>query len=187
MSKILIFARSLNNVIGLKDTIPWYIKEDMLFFKCKTINNIVIMGRKTFESLGNKPLSNRYNIVISKSLFSSYSSTSYSFDTTYKNLVYVKTIENALYFIKDINEELKNKNIIEKDIYFIGGVSIYKEAISYCDEIYETVLNKIIAGDTKFSISNTEQGFIPWNLLSTQQLSENNIQYIRNHYKRILL
>jgi dihydrofolate reductase len=185
MSKILIFARSLNNIIGLKDTIPWHIKEDMQFFKYKTTNNIVVMGRKTFETLGNKPLPNRINIVVSKTLFKSYSSMDlYSFEN---KIIYTKTIAKTLCFLNDINEELKKKKQIEKDIYFIGGVSIYKEAIGYCDEIYETVLNKIIAGDTKFSITDTEQGILPWDLLSTQRFTENDIEYNRNHYKRIIL
>ena len=61
-----IAAMSLNRVIGAGNQIPWHLPEDFKWFKRMTSGNVVIMGRKTFASLGNKPLPNRINIVLSR-------------------------------------------------------------------------------------------------------------------------
>lgn len=121
----LVAAVDSKNGIGLNGKMPWgYINEDMEFFRGLTTGSTVIMGRVTFESLGNKPLPNRKNIVIS-----SEANVAYYFK--YNNLFYESSLENTL--LRLLNEE---------QIFIIGGESIYKKAIDYADRIFLTHIDK---------------------------------------------
>lgn len=123
----LIAAVDSKNGIGLNGKMPWgYIKDDMAFFKKTTTGFPVIMGRITFQSLGEKTLPNRKNIVIS-------SKKNLEYLKTYDNLSYESSFENAL-----------DKLLLEKhkQIFVIGGESIYKKAIDYADIIYLTHIDK---------------------------------------------
>ena len=121
----LVAAVDSKNGIGLNGKMPWgHIREDMEFFRGLTTGSTVIMGRVTFESLGNKPLPNRKNIVIS-----SEANVAYYFK--YDNLFYESSLENAL--LRLLNEE---------QIFIIGGESIYKKAIDYADRIFLTHIDK---------------------------------------------
>ena len=121
----LVAAVDSKNGIGLNGKMPWgHIREDMEFFRGLTTGSTVIMGRVTFESLGNKPLPNRKNIVIS-----SEANVAYYFK--YNNLFYESSLENAL--LRLLNEE---------QIFIIGGESIYKKAIDYADRIFLTHIDK---------------------------------------------
>ena len=121
----LVAAVDSKNGIGLNGKMPWgHIKEDMEFFRGLTTGSTVIMGRVTFESLGNKPLPNRRNIVIS-----STANVAYYFK--YDNLFYESSLENALLRL-----------LSENQIFIIGGESIYKKAIDYADRIFLTHIDK---------------------------------------------
>ena len=120
-----IAAASSNNVIGIKNKLPWHIPEDLKFFKNKTRGQTVIMGRKTFESLGS-PLPERKNIVISRSQ---------SFDGT----VRADTIDEAIK--KAQAEEQPN------EIFIIGGGEIYKQSLNKVQKIYLTRIHKNYEGD----------------------------------------
>ena len=121
----LIAAVDSKNGIGLNGKMPWgHIREDMEFFRGLTTGSTVIMGRVTFESLGNKPLPNRKNIVIS-----STANVAYYFK--YDNLFYESSLENALLRL-----------LHENQIFIIGGESIYKKAIDYADRIFLTHIDK---------------------------------------------
>ena len=121
----LVAAVDSKNGIGLNGKMPWgYINEDMEFFRGLTTGSTVIMGRVTFESLGNKPLPNRKNIVIS-----STANVAYYFK--YDNLFYESSLENALLRL-----------LSENQIFIIGGESIYKKAIDYADRIFLTHIDK---------------------------------------------
>lgn len=121
----LVAAVDSKNGIGLNGKMPWgHIKEDMEFFRGLTTGSTVIMGRVTFESLGNKPLPNRRNIVIS-----STANVAYYFK--YDNLFYESSLENALLRL-----------LSENQIFIIGGESIYKKAIDYADRIFLTHIYK---------------------------------------------
>ena len=93
--------------IGKNNKLPWKCKEDMLFFKNMTSNNIVIMGRNTFESIGKKPLKNRINIVLSNTLKQT---------KEYDNLFICENLKNVLNICKKENN---------KEIFIIGGQKIY--------------------------------------------------------------
>lgn len=127
---ILIVGIAENNVIGNKGQLPWRISEDLKLFKQFTENNVVIMGRKTWDSIPEKfkPLPNRVNIVVSRSVQELEGATVYN------------SIETAL-------EEAKKT---EKDIFFIGGSGIYKEGMQYCDHLYISHITGEYEGDTYF-------------------------------------
>ena len=121
----LIAAVDSKNGIGLNGKMPWgHIKEDMEFFRKMTTGFTVIMGRCTFESLGNKPLPDRRNIVIS-------STPNLVYYSRYHNIFYEFSLEDAII-----------KLLREKEIFIIGGESIYKRAIYYADTIYLTHIDK---------------------------------------------
>lgn len=118
----LIFATSRNNVIGVDNDIPWHSPTDMFLFRSITLNKTIIMGRKTFESINSKPLKDRTNIVISKTL---------NKVTPYSNLIIVESLTQAL-------EVAKEKN---KETFIIGGKRLLEEGIRFCDKVYHTVID----------------------------------------------
>lgn len=122
----LIVAYAKNNVIGLNGKIPWNIKSEQKRFKDLTTNNVVIMGRKTFEEI-EKPLPNRYTIVISNTK---------KFE--YDNCTTVSSLKEALEISKG------------KDVYISGGYAIYKEAIDIVDKMYITEIDLDVKGDVFF-------------------------------------
>jgi len=122
-----IVACSINNVIGLKGTIPWHIKEDLQRFKQLTTGNPVIMGRKTFESMG-APLIARPNCIITH-------------NPCYiapKECLIIGDIRMAIKYYQDQGYE---------DIFIIGGEEIYKQSIQYINKIYLTKINMLVDGD----------------------------------------
>ena len=112
--------------IGYKGNLLVNIPEDMRFFRDKTKGNIVIMGRKTYDSLPSKPLPYRTNIVITSKV------DNYMTD---KN----GTIFASMNFIKTLLNILPSK--FPLDVYIIGGGYIYKELLPYCDNAYVTKIN----------------------------------------------
>lgn len=139
----LIAAMSLNRVIGQKGELPWSMPNDMKFFMNTTNGHPVIMGRKTFESLG-RPLKNRLNVIVTRN----------------KNL----KIENCT-ITSSIQDALKislNKN---QDVFVIGGEEIYNLALPFADQILLTVIETIVStGDAFFpSISDKD-----WQLVDTK-------------------
>lgn len=122
----IIVAYSNNLLIGKDNSIPWHISNDLKRFKKLTTGNVIIMGRKTFESLGSKPLPNRTNIVISSKLNTSNS---------------VKVYKNLIEALND------HKN---KKIFLIGGYSIYKEGLNFASHLEITEIDISLEGDTYF-------------------------------------
>jgi dihydrofolate reductase len=132
MKLSIIVAASENNAIGKNNQMLWNLPEDMRFFKNTTWGLPVIMGRKTFEALGNKPLPGRFNIVISRR--SGF--TSQSPDVQYTDSL-MKAIELA-------------KKMDAKEAFIGGGGQIYKESILICDTIYMTRVFTHLEGDAFF-------------------------------------
>lgn len=125
----LIFAKSKNNVIGQNNSMPWYIPEELSFFKKKTLNKVIIMGKNTFDSLGGQTLPNRINIVISRTLTPQ--------DIKDKNFLIYKSLEEAIISYKD------------SEIFIIGGTKLANYAIekNYIKNIFMTIVDIIINGD----------------------------------------
>ena len=123
----IIVAIAQNGTIGHKNALLGHIKEDMRFFRTTTSGHPVIMGRKTFESLGCKPLPKRTNIVISRS------------EREYEGALLAHSLEEAVRMAGD-----------DSEIFIIGGAQIYKEALSIADRLYITRVERDYEGDTSF-------------------------------------
>lgn len=125
----LIVATSLNGVIGKNNKILWNIPDDLRYFKNKTLGSSIIMGRKTFESIG-KPLPKRENIVITSNK-----------NYRKKGVIVVDSLEKAIRKCNHLNE-----------IFIIGGQKVYEEALDLkvVEKIYQTLINKEIPGDRVF-------------------------------------
>jgi dihydrofolate reductase len=137
----LIFARDKNNLIGNKNSLPWHIPDDLKHFKAITMGNDVVMGRKTYESIG-KPLPNRKNWVLTGK------KSSESFN---------------LNFINDYKIILEQNNIFpEKEFFIIGGAEIYKLFLPHANKMYVTEIDDFFGGDTYFPDYNHYE----WNLTS---------------------
>ena len=121
-----IVAMSENRVIGKDNKLPWRIPEDLKKFKSLTQHHTVIMGRKTYESIG-KPLPNRRNIVVTKTLMQPVG----------VELQVASSMEDALAKINP-----------EEECFVIGGESLYKQTLSLIDTIYLTLVHKTVDGDT---------------------------------------
>jgi len=120
-----IAAMSFNRVIGAGNKIPWHLPEDFKWFKQLTTGNIIVMGRKTFESIG-KPLPNRETIILSRSQFS---------------FPGVRTI-------KDLSEiDLK---IETREVFICGGAQVYAQALPLCSDLYLTLVKREVEGDAFF-------------------------------------
>lgn len=124
----IIVAIDENNAIGKDNKLPWHIAEDLKHFKLTTKGHPVIMGRKTFESVG-RPLSGRTNIIISRNP-----------QFTAEGCTVVTSLDEAIAVAGQID-----------DIQFvIGGASVYREAIRIADTIYLTVVHSKYEADTFF-------------------------------------
>ncbi|MDP8079251.1 dihydrofolate reductase [Phocoenobacter skyensis] len=141
----LIVARTKNNVIGKDNQMPWHLPVDLAWFKNNTINKPVIMGRKTYESIG-RLLPNRPNIILSRSNFN---------------------VEGAL-SASSLEQGLKIANELTDvtEVIVIGGGELFKQALPLADTLYLTEIQAEIEGDTYFEFDETE-----W-CLATQQWSE---------------
>lgn len=136
MNYELIVAMSKNGVIGHNNKLPWNIREDLENFSKLTKGHIVIMGRKTFESLPNGPLKNRLNVILSRMV---YNNNNFTENVIFTSMEYLNTIINL--------HQTPNKKI-----FIIGGSEIYKIFIEYCDIIHITLIDEIIEGDSFFPV-----------------------------------
>ena len=120
-----IVAVNENLVIGKDNKLPWHSSEDLKYFKRMTTNNVVIMGRKTYESIG-KPLPNRVNIVISTT-------------TNFTEVITVKSFEEAL----------DMASLHDKEVFVIGGASLYEKVLDGADKLYLTWIyeKKVLPSD----------------------------------------
>src|SRR5580765_557811 len=134
MKLSIIVAASLNNSIGKNNQMLWNLPEDMRFFKNTTWGFPLIMGRKTFEALGNKPLPGRFNIVISRQ--PGYTAGN-------------PEVQQASSLLKAI--ELAKK-MDAKEAFIGGGGQIYKESILLCDTIYMTRVFATFEADAFFPV-----------------------------------
>lgn len=127
-----IVAAAKNDVIGVNNQLPWHIPEDLQFFREKTRGHIVIMGRKTFESLG-KPLPNRLNIVITRQK-----------DYFPPGAVIAPSLEQALQLARGEIDKW------DPEVFILGGAEIYRASLNLVDLVYLTRIHKDYSGDAKY-------------------------------------
>ena len=120
-----IAAMSLNRVIGCGNKIPWHIPEDFKWVKATTLGHVIVMGRKTFESIG-RPLPRRENIVLTQQTLD----------------IPGVTIIHSLADLEGIDSE--------KEIWILGGAEIYRQTLPHCSDFYLSVIKREVEGDTFF-------------------------------------
>lgn len=130
-----IVAIAQNGVIGCDNRLLWHISEDLRRFKAITSGHPVIMGRKTYESLG-RPLPNRTNVIVTRKE-----------DYKANGCVVVNSLKSACYDLFTPEEE----------VFVIGGGEIYTQAMEFADRFYLTVVHKDYQGDTVFPAWDKEQ------------------------------
>ncbi len=140
-------ALSNNNVIGVDNDLPWRLKKDLQHFSAYTQNKVIVMGRKTFESIG-RPLPNRKNIVISSTI----SSTS--------EVQVVNSLEQAISEARNWNRE----NSLAEEIVLIGGGYIFKDSINLVNKLVLTRVDCDINGDVFYPSIDLDK----WRMISNE-------------------
>ena len=120
-----IAAMSLNRVIGAGNKIPWHLPEDFKWFKATTTGHVIVMGRKTFESIG-KPLPNRTTIVLSRSAWSHPGVTT----------------------IHDLRE--LPALVADRQVFICGGAQIYEQTLPLCSDLFLTLVKREVTGGDAF-------------------------------------
>ena len=128
-----VVAMSNNNVIGVNNKLPWQLKDDLEHFKEYTTGKIIIMGRKTFESIG-RPLPNRQNFVISSNL------------REVDGISIFQNLENAIIAAKKYNKNLNSA----QEIAIIGGGYLFRDSINYFNKLVLTRVDCEIDGDVYY-------------------------------------
>jgi dihydrofolate reductase len=172
-----IAAMSLNRVIGNGNQIPWHLPEDFKWFKATTTGQVIVMGRKTFESIG-KPLPNRETIVLSRSAFahpgvrtmrdlsellawakSPSPGLSASISVNREGTL---NIEHSTSNVQgrtpghsvDVGSSMLNvecsRGLGQRQVFICGGAQIYEQALPLCSELFLTLVKREVAGDAFF-------------------------------------
>ncbi|MBN8554978.1 MAG: dihydrofolate reductase [Deltaproteobacteria bacterium] len=126
-----IAAMTDDRVIGVHNKLPWHIPEDLEHFKKTTLEKTIIMGRKTFESIG-RPLPKRRNIVITRQ--PSFSA---------KGIEIFPTLEKAI-------STIERESTPEDEVFIVGGAEIYKWALPHIQRFYMTFIHQKFEGDAYF-------------------------------------
>ena len=124
----MIVATSLNGVIGVDGDLPWHIPEDLKYFRRNTVGHAIIMGRKTYDSIG-RPLPKRRNIVITRQT-----------DLRIEGCDVVQSLEEALALARTEDPEPR----------IIGGATLYQQAFPLTTRLFLTEVQQTVEGDTFF-------------------------------------
>ncbi|CAG7627908.1 Dihydrofolate reductase [Paenibacillus solanacearum] len=128
MTVSFIFAMDETRGIGIDNKMPWYLPNDFAYFKSKTLGHTVLMGRKTFDSLGGKPLPKRRNVVLTRD--PSFSA---------EGIETVRTVEEAMEYGRG-----------EEELFVIGGSEVFRLFLPYADRMYVTEIAHRFRVDTYF-------------------------------------
>ncbi|HJE19674.1 dihydrofolate reductase [Aliicoccus persicus] len=135
----LIVAHAKQNVIGFKNKMPWHLPNDLKHVKALTTGQTIVMGRKTYDSLG-RALPNRTNVVLSRNT-----------DLEYSDATVIHSVEDI-------------KNLPGK-VFIFGGANIYRETRDIVDEMFITSIEEVFAGDTFFPEYDLEE----WTVISREK------------------
>lgn len=152
----IIVAMSENYAIGLNNSLPWHLSDDLKRFKEITTGHQIVMGRKTYESIG-RPLPNRENFVLTRN---------------------AKLQIDGINVIKSLNDIPSS----DKKTFIIGGGEIYTQLINNCDELLVTKIHCEIDGDAYFPIIDLSV----WSLINqSEKFTENDLEYSYLTYRKI--
>ena len=161
----IIVAYDQKHGIGIKNTLPWKLKDDLKYFKSLTQDNYIVMGRKTFDSIGQKALPQRNNIILTRK----------------KNYQQKKCtiVHNIRYIIELVNRMPK------KNIFIIGGAEIYRIFLKYANRLYITRVKTEIITDCFFPNWNKSQ-FKCISVRHFQKNQDNNYNFDCEIWDRII-
>jgi dihydrofolate reductase len=145
MTISLIVAASTNNAIGKNNQLLWHLPTDLKFFKNTTWAMPVIMGRKTFEAIGSKPLPGRTNIIISRSRQP---------ESSFSNVLFALSLDESIQLARQTNA---------KEIFIAGGAQIYELAMPLANRIYMTRVHAHFDADAYFPAYNVQDWDIKQN------------------------
>lgn len=137
-----IWAMDKNGLIGKNNQLPWRLPEELKYFKETTMGSPIVMGRKTFESIG-KPLPGRENIIITRE----------------------KGFVASGCTVVHSTEELLDKADGDTEIFITGGSEIFQQMLPFADKLYVTVIEESFVGDTYFPAIDWEK----WELVSSKK------------------
>lgn len=137
-----LFAMGKNRVIGKDNQLPWHLPADLAYFKKKTMGHTIVMGRKTYESIG-KPLPGRKNVVMTRDI-------RYEAD----GCLVVHSID-----------ETRQLFHTDEEVFVIGGAKLFEALYSYADRLYVTYINEHFEGDAFFR----EIDDLEWKRISVEQ------------------
>lgn len=143
MSKIrlsLVCALARNRAIGLNNQLPWHLPRDLAHFKAITVGHPIIMGRKTFDSIG-RPLPGRRNIVVSRRQ-----------GWSHEGVEVMDSLDSAITCASAFAQNLESREIM-----LIGGASLYEQAISRAHRLYLTEVHADVPGDAFFPMISSEK------------------------------
>ncbi|SMF11833.1 dihydrofolate reductase [Pseudobacteriovorax antillogorgiicola] len=129
-----IVACAENGTIGRDGSLPWHLPEDLKFFKAVTTGHVIIMGRKTFESIG-KPLPQRFNIVVTR-----------QDDFAAEGVQRACSLEEAFAQCGDLADQWG------EEIYVVGGGEIYRQSMELVQKIFMTRIHKEVDGDVSYPL-----------------------------------
>ena len=145
-----VVALSNNNVIGVNNSLPWNLKTDLAHFKNYTSNKIIVMGRKTYESIG-RPLPNRINLIVSN---------------TIKEINGAELFKNTEDAINKARELCINKNL--EEIIIIGGGYLFRDTLSITNKLVLTKVDCNIEGDVFYPNIDLNE----WEKLSSEHFTK---------------
>ncbi len=148
MNISIVSAMTNNRIIGSNNTLPWRIPEELQYFKEVTMGKPMIMGRKTFASIGNKPLPGRQAIVLTNKDLQKQN-----------NTYFVNSVEDALQIAQDVGTE---------EVMVAGGAMVYQQFLPIANKMYLSIIKNDYEGDTLFPEYNEDD----WVTIKTTEYQE---------------
>jgi dihydrofolate reductase len=155
MNLSLIVAMARNRTIGVNNTLPWRCPEDLKHFKALTMGHHMIMGRKTFDSIG-KPLPGRTTVIVTRNT-----------ELKVEGCLVAHSLEQAITVCQD-----------DSEIFIVGGAELYAQALPLVDKLYITEIHQDIDGDAHFPAYNQAD----WSLVSKEIRSQQLPQPLEYHF-----
>lgn len=149
----LIVATAHNNVVGLNNRMPWHLPADLQYFKATTMGKPLILGRKTWDSIGGKPLPGRPHFVVSRQA-----------GLQLTGATVVPSLADAL---TAASQWLAEHAPTEKEIMVIGGGEIYRQALPSAHRVYRTLIDLTVQGDTFFPALDEAE----WQVVSAREVA----------------
>lgn len=157
---IAVAAMSLNRVIGREGAIPWHLPEDFRWFKKLTTGHFVLMGRKTFDSIG-KPLPNRTNIIVTRHprRLARDERFAPAFIGNWRprlarsyQLGLTQMTERDVWLVRDVDKLVHAYEHVrpQRELFIVGGAQIYRKLMPRCREVFLTVVFREVEGDAEF-------------------------------------